>query len=161
MNEMLQFEKEKCRDLRRFPMYFRLKLDLCGIKLSKRDWNSFPFSEKEKLLAMPCETQAQIAAFRARLKAMIRDCDGDSFEFPDSAANLQHPWRITTSVPDAVREQIRNVIEESVNLERWPHLSDVQRFALIKLTEPGKTKPALREVLQEFCLLPARDPLAP
>ena len=93
MNEMLQFEKEKCRDLRRFPMYFRLKLDLCGIKLSKRDWNRFPFPEKEKLLAMPCETHAQIAAFRERLKAMIRDSDGDSVEFSDIAVDMQYPSR--------------------------------------------------------------------
>jgi hypothetical protein len=161
MNEMLQFEKEKCRDLRRFPMYFRLKLDLCGIKLSKRDWNSFPLAEKEKLLAMPCETRAQIAAFREGLKTLIRESNGDSVEFSDSAADMQYPWRIKTAVPDRVREQILHIVKEEANLDRWADLSDLQRFALIKLTEPGKTKPALLQVLQEFCLLPMQDPLVP
>ncbi|MDQ9169136.1 nitrate reductase associated protein [Oxalobacteraceae bacterium R-40] len=155
MNEMLQFEIEKCRGLRRFPMYFRLKLDVCGIKLSKRDWISFDLAEKERLISMPCETPEQIMAFREKLKSMIRACGGNSFEFP-AIGVLHHgqgPWADKAKVPDTVRQQVNALLNGALNLDRWANLSDLQRFALIKLTTPGKIKPDLRIVLEEFSLL--------
>lgn len=156
MNELLQFEKEKCQDLRRFPMHFRLKLDVCGIKLSKRDWHSFDPAEKTRLLVMPCDTPEQIAVFRERLLAMIGACGGDSIEIqPISPLNAaQSPWRDKAVVPDAVRLHVKALVNDAVNFSRWPELTDLQRFTLIKLTEPGKLKPELRQVLKEFALLP-------
>lgn len=156
MNELLQFEQDKCRDPRRFPMHFRLKLDLCGIKLSKRDWHRFDPADKVKLLGMPCETAAQIASFREKLLAMIGACEGDSLQIaPQSASHAgQLPWTDTKRIPEAVRRQVQSLAHEAVDLARWPQLSDLQRFALIKLTAPGQVKPELRQVLKEFSLMP-------
>jgi hypothetical protein len=156
MNELLQFEKEKCRDLRRFPMYFRLKLDVCGIKLSKRDWNSFALPEKMQLLAMPCTTPQEIAAFRKKLIAMIQACTGDSRDIPSLpiTGNTSYPWTDKNNIPAMVRQQIHTLADDAVNPEKWAMLSDLQRFALIKLTQPGHLKQELRLALQEFALLP-------
>jgi hypothetical protein len=163
MIELLQFEREKCRDLRRFPMYFRLMLDVCGIKLSKRDWNSFALSEKEHLLAMPCTTPQQIAVFREKLKAMIEACDGDSIEIPSDfiTGNTPYPWADKKNIPPTVRQQLHALAVDTTNAENWESLSDLQRFALIKLTQPGHVKQELRLALQEFALLPPESGIKP
>lgn len=158
MNELLNFEKEKCRDPRCFPMYFRLKLDVCGIKLSKRDWSSFAPAERERLLAMPCETTEQLAAFRNTLKTIIQSCNGGSTEIipaGEAAASLC-PWTNKAVMPEAVRQQVDVLTNGKANLSMWALLSDLQRFTLIKLTEPGKVKKELRMVLEEFAVLPTR-----
>ncbi|MGV3742945.1 MAG: nitrate reductase associated protein [Burkholderiaceae bacterium] len=155
MNELLQFEQEKCRDPRRFPMHFRLKLDVCGIKLAKRDWARFDSTTRKALLAVPCETPAQIAAFRTLLLNAIHACGGEVVEIEARMpAGTHFPWMNRTTVPDSVRLQVTSLVKEAVDFARWAELSDLQRFALIKLTEPGKSKPALRGVLEEFSLLP-------
>jgi hypothetical protein len=156
MNELLQFEKEKCRDLRRFPMYFRMKLDVCGIKLSKQDWNSFALPEKMQLLAMPCTTPQQVAAFRKKLIAMIGACDGDFIEVSPGSimGSNSYPWTDKKNIPPVVRQQIHALGDDAANPEKWAMLSDLQRFALIKLTQPGHLKQELRLALQEFALLP-------
>jgi hypothetical protein len=159
MNELLSFEKEKCRDPRRFPMYFRLKLDICGIKLCKRDWVRFDFAEKEQLLAMPCETPVQIAAFRKKLLGLVQACGGHALEIEPALASdvARSPWTDKTAIPEAVRQQINFLAQGAVNFTRWAALSDLQRFALIKLTEPGKTRPELRQVLNDFRMLSHDD----
>lgn len=156
MNELLQFEKEKCRDLRRFPMYFRLKLDVSGIKLSKRDWNRFALPEKMQLLAMPCTTPQEIAAFRKKLLAMIGACGGDFIEIPSGpiTGSTSYPWTDRKTIPPMVRQQIHALGDDAANPEKWAMLTDLQRFALIKLTQPGHVKEELRLALQEFALLP-------
>ena len=156
MNELLQFEQEKCRDPRRFPMHFRLKLDVCGIKLAKRDWARFDQSAREALLAMSCETPEQMAAFREALLKAVHACGGEVLEIEARtlADTARFPWMNKTTVPENVRKQVTSFLNEAVDFARWAELSDLQRFALIKLTEPGKLKPALRDVLEEFSLLP-------
>lgn len=156
MNELLQFEKEKCRDLRRFPMYFRLKLDVCGIKLSKRDWSRFALPEKMQLLAMPCTNPQEIGAFRKKLIAMIQACGGDSREIPSLpiTGNTSYPWTDKETIPPMVWQHIHALGDDAANPEKWAKLSDLQRFALIKLTQPGHVKQELLLALQEFALLP-------
>lgn len=160
MNELLQFEKEKCQDPRRFPMYFRLKLDLCGIKLSKRDWISFDPAEKERLLAMPCDTPLQIARFRDKLAAMIHTLDREIVPLPDElppTGQMLSPyrsWTDRTRIPAAVSQHIEALGKPIFSLREWAALSDLQRFALIKLTQPGHLKEELRLALEEFALLP-------
>jgi hypothetical protein len=143
MSELLQFEIEKCQGLRRFPMYFRLKLDISGIKLSKRDWNNFPLSEKQQ--------------FCKKLKTMIQACNGELIELSPERGSGEHnyPWTNRTHIPASVEQHLNVLSKDSTHLHAWAALSDLQRFALIKLTQPGHEKEELRIVLEEFSMLPA------
>jgi hypothetical protein len=152
MHDLFQFEKDKCATLQRFPMHFRLRLDLCGIKLSKRDWNVFGLSDKQELLSMPCETQEEIQAFRRKLKAMIAGCNGDSIEV-EPVGELA-PWKNTAAVPTSIQKQISGLDMTPPSLSQWVRLNELQRFALLKLTREGHVKKEIGQVLDEFDLNP-------
>lgn len=149
-DSLFQFEKEKCASLRRFPMHFRLKLDLCGIKLSKRDWITFPIFDKQQLLAMPCETKEEIHAFRSKLKSMISACSGDSIEV--APVGELAPWKNTSTVPASIQKQISGLNMTPPSLDQWMRLNELQRFALLKLTREGHLKKEISRVLDEFDL---------
>lgn len=159
MNELLPFEKEKCRDPRRFPMQLRMKLDLCGIKLGKRDWSSFNPAEKKRLLAMPCDTPDHVETFRKTLHDFIQASGGEWLEIDAKFAIPRErlPWSATAPIPESLRRQIRALLNADPDQACWSALSDLQRFALIKLTEPGKVKPELIQALNEFPLWPLKQ----
>lgn len=151
-DSLFQFEKEKCATLQRFPMHFRLKLDLCGIKLSKRDWIAFPISDKQQLLAMPCEAKEEIRAFRDKLKSLISACSGNSIDV-EPVGELA-PWKNTSTIPASIQQQIRGLNMTPPNLDQWIRLNELQRFALLKLTRKGQLKKEIGRVLDEFDLTP-------
>ena len=57
--QLFAFESDFVASLRCIPMAVRLKLDLCGIKLTLRQWSRFTRSDREALIAMPCRSRAE------------------------------------------------------------------------------------------------------
>jgi hypothetical protein len=101
---------------------------------------------------MPYDTPAHIADIRARLLALIAACEGDSTEAEPVPSPA--PWAHTVSVPANVGRQIRAIGLPAPTAEQWAALSDVQRFALLKLTREGHENKKLPLALQEFGLMP-------
>jgi hypothetical protein len=54
-------------DLTWIPRVVRAKLDLAGIRIHLADWQRMHMAERRELIAMPCETADEIAAFRRRV----------------------------------------------------------------------------------------------
>lgn len=153
MENLFQFEQDKYYALRRIPMAIRRKLDLCGVKLTIRDWSKFSRPDREQLLAMPCDDDAQIAAFGLRLKSLIEACGGDSaLAVP---IDPEPAWKITSTIPAAVCARIVEQSLPAPTLEQWAALSELQRFALTKLTREGHDNKNLPHALQEFGLVPS------
>lgn len=153
MDYLFQFEQDKYYALRRIPMAMRIKLDLCGIKLSLRDWSKFSRSDRETLAALPYATEAQLAAFRARVEQLVAMIDGDSTTTEPCVRPT--PWELKDEVPGSVRRQLDALGVPAPTVEQWSSLSDLQRYALIKLTREGGKNEKLPAALNEFCLLPA------
>lgn len=150
---LFQYEQDKHYPLRRIPMIMRMKLDLCGVKLSIGDWSKFSREDREQLVTMPYQTPEQIAALRHRLLELVAAVDGDSTETEPVGASP--PWTITSTLPPAVCRQIQALGCPAPTLEQWAGLTDLQRFALLKLTREGHENKKLPLALKEFSLAQA------
>ena len=151
-NHLFQYEQDKYYPLRRIPMIMRMKLDLCGVKLSIGDWSKFSREDREQLVVMPHQRPDEIAALRKRLLTLVAAIDGDSA--PTDPIDLPAPWMLTSSVPEGVRTHIQALSMPAPTTQQWAALTDLQRFALLKLTREGHENKKLPLALQEFGLMP-------
>ncbi|WP_236748208.1 nitrate reductase associated protein [Acetobacter aceti] len=146
-NHLFIFEMDFADTLRCIPMVVRMKLDLCGVKLSLRQWSHFTVAERNGLIKHPVESLNERAAYRARLLQLIRMQAGEEPKFlPVVNSGV---WQKSDTVPDIILETARLFGEQEPTPDQWCSLSPLQRFALIKLTRPGHDNlnfvPAMRE----------------
>jgi hypothetical protein len=149
MSVFFDFEADFVDSLRCIPMAVRLKLDTCGVKVKLADWSHFTKSECEQLVELPCETTAEIAAYREYLARLIVTQTGSE---PTLLAIDPHPpWLDESEIPSTVGDKAH---EEGVNLTlaQWQHLTPLQRFALIKLTRSSHENHNFLPALKEFGL---------
>ena len=149
MSEFFQFEADFVDSLRCIPMQVRYKLDTCGIKLKLQQWFQFDQAERQQLVDLPCEAEADVAAYRNYLRQLISDRTGTAAtDLPVEA----HPaWLDTEVIPDSVQAKTAEVGHE-LTAEQWRSLSPLQRFALIKLSRSGHENSNFLPALQEFRL---------
>lgn len=159
MDYLFQFEQDKYYALRRVPMAMRVKLDLCGVKLSLRDWSRFSRSDREALAAMPYESEAQLAAFESHVEILIAAIAGDSTTTEPCARPA--PWEISSDIPAAVCRQIAALGIPAPTRDQWANLTALQRYALIKLTREGRKNEKLPAALNEFGLMPMNREFLP
>ncbi|NHN88422.1 nitrate reductase associated protein [Acetobacter conturbans] len=146
---LFEFERDFAGSLRCIPMLARMKLDLCGIKLSLRQWSRFSHEERATLVDLPFENDADKEAYRALLLTLIETRTDEPARF--LATDSFEEWEKAHTVPDIVATQaIRDGIREPTLLE-WRNLTPLQRFSLVKLSrcshENANFRPAMREFL--------------
>ena len=148
---LFAFESDFSGSLRCIPMIVRLKLDLCGIKLSLRQWSRFTRDDRAALVEDPCETAAEAAAYGVALAGLIADRAGET------AVNLPidpaPAWADTFCVPERVAAYVAGLGLPALSVGQWGRLSVLQRFALFKLTRPGHDNDNLEPAMREFGLL--------
>jgi hypothetical protein len=148
---IFDFERDFAGSLRCIPMSVRLKLDLCGIKLSLRQWSRFTADDRRRLLDQPCEGPAEIAAFHDDLAALIRERTGEAAV--GLAIDGSPPWDDASLVPPRLSEQaIRRGLAQP-SPPQWAGLTRLQRYALFKLSGPGHDNDNLEPALREFGLV--------
>lgn len=152
-----RFELDFAESLRCIPMSVRRKLDLCAIKLSLKQWSRFLPQEREDLLDLPCETAPEREAYRARLLALIalRSDEPPRLLLRDEQAL----WRETDRVPNCVLDQAATDRVTPPDAAAWRSLSELQRFALVKLARSQHENENFVPALIEFGLLDARAAL--
>jgi hypothetical protein len=64
---------------------------------------------------------------------------------------INPPWVITDELPYPLQEKLRE-FNWSISLLQWLHLSELQRFALLKLSYPGHENRNFPKAMQEFNL---------
>ena len=148
--QMFAFESDFVATLRCVPMAVRLKLDLCGIKLSLRQWSRFTRDDRYALLVRPCATGPESEAYRDALTALIAFRTGDVAKALAEAPCKQ--WDDPHRVPQAVIDYARQVGLEAPTLCRWAALSRLQRFVLIKLTRDKHDNVNFAPAMREFGL---------
>lgn len=147
---LFEFESDFVASLRCIPMAVRFKLDLAAIKVSLRQWSRFAHSERRTLLSQGCETSTEIRRYRAYLIDLIVERVGEAAKpLPEPACEL---WKALDGVPAAVTDQSANAGLAGPTRSQWAALSDLQRFALLKLTRPGHDNANFAPAMSEFGL---------
>lgn len=151
MSQFFAFEADFVDSLRCIPMQVRYKLDTCGIKLKLAQWNRFTHTECQALVDRPCETPAEIQAYREFLQHLV--LTHTSTPATDLAIDPHPAWTNPDEIPDSVQTQAS---ENGITLhpDQWANLSPLQRFALIKLSCSNHENHNFLPALQEFHLVP-------
>ncbi|MDR7921066.1 nitrate reductase associated protein [Thermosynechococcus sp. QKsg1] len=150
MSHFFEFEAEFTASLRCIPMIVRYKLDLCGVKLKLLHWHQLSQEQRQWLVVTPCDTPEAQADYRQQLRDWVTHTHGtppSDIEIPQP-----YPWDITTELPETVQQQLIKVSHHSLTVEKWSALTPLQRFALVKLSQPGHENRNFWPALQEFGL---------
>lgn len=144
------FEQDFVGSLRCIPMVVRHHLDTCGVKLKLEHWNRFTHAERQALVDWPCQSEAEASAYREKLQALITAQIGTPAKLLETQP--QPPWADTATVPETVRQKFAQQ-QVSLTLVQWAALSELQRFALIKLSRPSHENQNFMPALREFGLI--------
>jgi hypothetical protein len=148
---IFQFETDFAGALYCIPMAVRRKLDLCGVKVSLKQWNRFTLEEREQLVTRECDTPAQTDAYQQEVAHLLETRAGDAPQFLDRDAGTE--WKDTSVVPQRLIDYCEEREVPAPSLARWAALSELQRFALFKLTRPGHTNENFIPAMREFGLV--------
>ena len=144
-----QFEADFVEAWRCIPMRVRLALDTCGVKLKLSHWQALSESVRQQLVEMPCTTGAEADAYRDRLLAWVQQsgkAPPGTLPIPENPA-----WDNVAIVPEEVGEKAVE-FDVSIGPQQWAQLSQLQRFALIKLSRSGHENRNFLPALKEFKL---------
>jgi hypothetical protein len=143
------FEADFTTDLRCIPMAVRRKLDLAGVKLKLQHWSELSETERGELLAW-ADDGAAIEALHAHLLARSAGLSaGQAKELPRPNGE---PWQQSEELPAVLAASCAQLGLE-LRQGGWAELSELQRFALVKLSHPGHEHRNLPRALAEFGLL--------
>ncbi|NJN76810.1 MAG: nitrate reductase maturation protein NarM [Synechococcaceae cyanobacterium RL_1_2] len=153
MNEIFGFELDFSKSLRCIPMVVRCKLDTVGIKLKLDHWNSLSLEQRQALVDLDCDPHvvSTIAAYKEYVKNLVIASTGDapkSIPVPNPLS-----WFDIMNIPPEVEAQVQHH-EVMLTLKQWQKLSPLQRFALIKLSQPNHENKNFIPACEEFGLLP-------
>ncbi|MFO7629147.1 MAG: nitrate reductase associated protein [Prochlorococcaceae cyanobacterium] len=143
------FEADFTADLRCIPMAVRRKLDLAGVKLKLQHWSELAEAERAELLAW-ADDAAAIEALREHLLARSAALSaGQAKELPRASGE---PWQQAEQLPEMLSASCAQLGLE-LRSSSWGELTELQRFALVKLSHPGHEHRNLPRALAEFGLL--------
>ncbi len=145
-----EFEQDFVGSLRCIPMVVRHHLDTCGVKLKLEHWNHFSQSQKQALVEWPCDTHSAAQTYAERLQQMIIKQTGTpakTLEVPSVA-----DWQKADTIPDAVAHKFAQQ-QVPLTVPQWTALSELARFALIKLSRPSHENQNFIPAVKELGLL--------
>lgn len=146
-----EFEQDFVGSLRCIPMVVRHHLDTCGVKLKLDHWNNFSQDQRQKLVDWPCDTPAAAQTYKAQLQQLITAQTGS----PAKTLEIQEtpPWRQLSDIPDSVVAKFATE-QVPLMLSQWSGLSELQRFALVKLSRASHENRNFMPAVKEFGLGP-------
>lgn len=150
MWQFFEFESDFVASLRCIPMQVRYKLDTTGIKLRLQHWHSFSELQRQQLIDLTCETDAEAIAYREKLRSLVFEICKD---YPKDLLIDQNPaWLQVNIIPDSVLTHAQE-LNVAIAISQWQNLTPLQRFALIKLSTSNHENNNFLPALKEFNLL--------
>jgi hypothetical protein len=150
-SDIFQFEKDFAGALYCIPMAVRRKLDLCGVKVSLKQWNRFALEEREQMVAQGCETADEVDDYGRYVMRVIENRTAEPAKL--LARDDGAEWNDTKHAPQRV---VDYSIERGVDPPtpaQWAGLTALQRFAIFKLTRPGHSNENFLPAMREFGLI--------
>ena len=149
--EYFQFEEEfMWNNMRCIPMIIRFKMDIAGIKLKLSEWKKFSPEERIELALMSCgfnEGTKEYAGYLAGLIKKYTRRDPTNME-----VNKTPAWKELHSIPGTIIEKLKE-FDWNLSIAQWGYLTDLQRFALLKLCRPGHGNKNFPKAMKEFNLV--------
>lgn len=146
--EVFQFERDFMEDgMRCIPMAARLRLDLCGIKLRLSEWSKMTQAERKQIATWPYDKTAEVDRCREYVRSIVVDRTGrEATELP---GDRQWPWADTSHVAEAVAIKMSE-FNWTLSCGEWQSFTELQRFALVKLTRQGHENRNFPLAIMEF-----------
>ena len=135
MFRRFEFEKDVYESLDLVPMAVRRKLDLLGLKLHLKQWQSLSRSERLVVCHFPVGSAEEMDVLAAFVREAVMRRDGsDLKEIPPAVSEVQSkPARIP---PDA--EQL--ICQLKLLEQTWYRFDPDEQFALARLAHSGADK---------------------
>jgi len=150
MSHFFEFESDFVDSLRCIPMTVRMKLDTCGVKLKLTHWNQLNDTERQTLVTMPCTTEAESQEYRHYLQKKVIEKTGQPAG--ELEIDPHPPWTIAGQIPIEVSKKAAAERLE-ITKQQWGQLTNIQRFALIKLSRSNHENKNFLPALKEFNLI--------
>ena len=146
-----KFEDDFIEDnVRCIPMVVRFKLDAAGIKLKLNEWCKFNVTQRNKLAVLPCSNEFEVNFYRNYLYRLVVDTTGH--EPTNLPVNKYPAWADLLHIDNSLLSKA-NEYDWTISLAQWNLLTDLQRFALIKLYRPGHENKNFPKAMKEFGLV--------
>lgn len=151
--EYFLFEEDFIEEnVRCIPMIVRFKMDAAGIKLKLGEWGRFKPAERVALATRKCSTAEEVALYKEYLAQLV--ITRAAHPATEMEVNKNPDWANLAEIPTSLQEKAGEFGWE-INTSQWAALSDLQRFALLKLKRPGHENKNFPIAMKEFGLAPA------
>ncbi len=149
--EYFNFEEDFVeKNIRCIPMIVRFKMDKAGIKLKLAEWNKFSVKERIELAKKSCSNDKETEQYNDYLAGLIKKYTNKE---ATGLAIDQHPgWADRKKVADVLQEKLKEY-GWAISVAQWEELTNLQRFALIKLCKGGHESKNFPKALKEFDLM--------
>jgi hypothetical protein len=137
-------------NIRCIPMLIRFKMDVAGIKLKLSEWSKFEIEERIKLALLPASTDEEKEIYRICLSKLIKAYTGN--KATELIIDTKPGWANLENIPAMLQEKAKN-LNLLINTEKWKNITDLQRYALLKLCRPGHENKNFPKAIKEFGLL--------
>ena len=149
--EYFQFEEEFMENsMRCIPMIIRFKMDIAGIKLKLSEWKKFSPEERIELALMNCDFKEASEQYARYLAGLIKKHTGRNPT--NMEVNRTPAWKDLHSIPGILIEKLKE-FDWGLSIVQWTYLTDLQRFALLKLCRPGHENQNFPKAMKEFDLV--------
>jgi hypothetical protein len=138
------------KNVRCIPMIVRFKMDHAGIKLKLAEWSKFSVEERIELAKKPCSNEEEAKLYNEYLAGLIKKYTGKEATILQIDKNP--PWANIAEVPVMLNEKLRR-FDWLILTEQWKGLTDLQRFALLKLCKEGHENKNFPKAMKEFKLV--------
>jgi len=149
--EYFNFEEDFIeKNIRCIPMIVRFKMDKAGIKLKLAEWSRFNVEERIELAKRPCGNEEEAQRYNHYLAGLIKNHSGN--EATELAIDPNPRWADTSRLPDLLQEKL-NEFNWHISVQQWADLTELQRFALLKLSKQGHESKNFPKAIKEFGLI--------
>ena len=149
--EYFLFEEDFMENnIRCIPMIIRFKMDKAGIKLKLFEWKRFSTEEKILLANLKCNKDEETGRYKKYLERLIKKHTGKEAKVLE--VDGAPAWNKGDSLPGILKEKLIE-FDWELSVEQWKSLTDLQRFALLKLCRPGHENKNFPKAMREFKLV--------
>jgi hypothetical protein len=138
------------KNIRCIPMIVRFKMDEAGIKLKLAEWSKFSVEERIELAKKPVGNEEEIEQYHAYLADLVKKHTGK--EATGLTIDLHPAWANRDEIPAPVLDKLKE-FGWSVSTDQWKALTNLQRFALVKLSREGHESKNFPKAVKEFELV--------